>query len=119
MLRFCVFSAKGAASCKAWGIAPRIQIPAQISAESASQFGRRAICKKLNRAFSADPIFVMNPGTLSQADIEHRVFGANGTSNALADEVDYSRLAAFQICRSGPSAPYIGSLSGMGRAAML
>ena len=30
----------------------------------------------------------------------------------------YFPRAAFQICRSGPSAPYIGSLSGIGRAAI-
>ena len=36
----------------------------------------------------------MNPGTLSQAIVEYRGVGAQ---------------LAFQICRNGPSAPYIGS----------
>jgi hypothetical protein len=57
----CVFSAKGASSLKAWGIAPGLGTESSQSAEGASQG------TEMNRAFSAGFGIAQIPGALSQA----------------------------------------------------
>jgi len=58
------------------GMAPRIQIPAQISAVSAFQLDARVQLEwEVKRAFSARVFcYPIKPWTLSQATVEYRVW---------------------------------------------